>query len=123
MQFDFLDEIVTFCAENGPNFNCVNVSTALNRIAKLKDDNLHSTSFDSRLINVINLMKAKARQLYIDFKPRELANTLWALAALGVDPGNDLIKKISCRSVLLANNFKPQEIANLFWSVETGQSF
>ncbi len=117
MQCRDVDHIIAFCEENILSFNCVNVSTALNRLAKLKDDNLPYSSLGYKLSTIIEMMKLKALHLYMDFKPRELANVLWALAALGADPGADLVKKVSFRSVALANGFKPQEIANLFWSL------
>ena len=47
MQCQDVDHIIAFCEENVLSVNCVNVSTALNRLAKLKDDNLPGPSLSA----------------------------------------------------------------------------
>ena len=110
MKCQDVNDLVELCEDRFRDFNSVNVSTALNRLAKLKNDNLDKSSFDARLKKAIELVKSKALQVMMEFKSRELANILWALATIGAEPGPDLLKKVLCRSVALANSFKPQEI-------------
>ncbi len=46
-----------------------------------------------------------------EFKPQNVANLMWALATLGVDPGAELATSMSRRAVASAGEFKPQGVA------------
>jgi hypothetical protein len=52
-----------------------------------------------------------------EFKPQEVANLMWALATLGVEPGAELATAISRRAVASAGEFKPQEVSILMWAL------
>ncbi len=52
-----------------------------------------------------------------EFKPQDVANLMWALATLGVDPGAELATAMSRRAVASAGEFNQQEVANLMWAL------
>ena len=65
----------------------------------------------------ISALLAKASATVDSFEPREVANLMWALATLGVEPGAELATAMSRRAVASAGEFKPQNVANLMWAL------
>ena len=88
-------------------FDHVNISTCLNKYAKLNK---------SKLVDpfIYRLMNEMAYQIK-NFKAQEIANTLWSLATLGIKPIDLLIQEINYK----IKDFKAQEIANTLWSLAT----
>ena len=54
-----------------------------------------------------------------EFKPQEIANTLWALATAGVQIPASLVECLSRRAESTAKEFNPQDIANTLWALAT----
>ena len=87
------DQIARFIAENVRAFNAINVATACHSLAKTHQqrDKMHSReracgpSGDAR--QSISALISRASEIVGDFKPQQVANLMWALATLGVDPG------------------------------------
>jgi hypothetical protein len=52
-----------------------------------------------------------------EFKPQNVANLMWALATLGLEPGAELATAMSGQAVASAGEFKPQGVANLMWAL------
>ena len=63
----------------------------------------------------IPALLARASVTVDSFKPQEVANLMWALATLGVEPGAELATAMSRRAVASAGEFKLQDVANLMW--------
>jgi len=53
------------------------------------------------------------------FKSQEVANTLWAYATMGREPGAGLMRVLEGREEALADTFKAQEVANTLWAYAT----
>ncbi len=114
-----LDGLLKICLEHGRAFNHVNVATAMHRLAKMNHKKNVIPSLESRLQSVIDEMTVRANALQGLFKPREIANLMWAYATLGREPGAELAGAMSRRAVSTAGKFNPQEIANLMWAYAT----
>ena len=73
------DELLRFAEEHGASFNAINVSAALSKLAKLQPD---KHKHDPRTSALVGLAGAKLGQM----GPQALANTIWAVAKLGLRP-------------------------------------
>ena len=51
------------------------------------------------------------------FNAQAVANTLWAYATMGREPGAGVIRELEGRAEALAGTFKAQEVANTLWAV------
>ena len=117
------DQIARFVAENVRAFNAINVATACHRLAKTHQlcGKMHSRGQSSGpredARQSISALIARASETVGDFKPQEVANLMWALATLGVDPGAELATAMSRRAVASAGEFKQQDVANLMWAL------
>ena len=97
--------------------NCVigvNVATAFHRAAKLGSQARRRPQ-EADLGHVIALIESKLDE----FEPRQIANTLWAYATLGLAPSASVLGALSTAVERLAGAFKPQEIANTLWAYAT----
>ena len=129
MRLDSADQIARFVVENVCSFNAVNVATACHRIAMMQSQTrqqrceMQSTSKQrdqgGDVRRMIPALLARASITVKSFKPQEVANLMWALATLGMDPGAELATVMSRRAVESAGEFKPQEVANLMWALAT----
>jgi len=54
-----------------------------------------------------------------DFNPQDIANTFWALASLGVQPGKQLEDALNQQAIVVQHEFNSQNIANLLWALAT----
>ena len=50
------------------------------------------------------------------FTARNLANTLWALAKMGHNPGGRLLSLLEAETLKKVGGFNPQNIANTLWA-------
>jgi len=50
------------------------------------------------------------------FNPQHIANTLWAYATLGIQPGAGLVACLERRAAAVVGEFNPQDIANTLWA-------
>ena len=50
------------------------------------------------------------------FTARNLANTLWALAKMGHNPGDRLLGLLQAETLKKVAGFNPQNIANTLWA-------
>ncbi len=53
------------------------------------------------------------------FKAQEVANTLWAYATMGWEPGAGLMRDLEGRAEALAGTFNTQDVANTLWEYAT----
>ena len=121
-----VDQIARFVCENVRSFYAVNVATACHRLAKMcfqacrgPDDTgprgqPHGHNQEVR--RAIEMLLTRALETVQSFKPQNVANLMWALAKLGMEPGAELGLAMSRRAVACAGEFKPQEVANLMWT-------
>jgi very-short-patch-repair endonuclease len=105
--------------------SAVNISTALHRLAMMcyqfrHDENLQSSV---KILCATTAEYNRENNGLRDFKPQEIANSLWALATLGVDPGRDELARGAVRALMAKiverdglRYFKPQDIANILWA-------
>jgi len=52
-------------------------------------------------------------------KAQDVANTLWAYATMGREPGAGLMRKLEGRAEALAGTFNAQDVANTLWAYAT----
>jgi hypothetical protein len=71
------------------------------------------------LILGIHRLALAAERSAEDFKPQEIANTLWALATAGVRVRESLVDVLTKRAERTAGDFNPQSIANTLWALTT----
>jgi hypothetical protein len=65
---------------------------------------------------LVQKLMAKATTVSQSFKPQEVANTVWALATMGVTPDEKLLRAMQGRATALAGEFSPQDVANTVWA-------
>ena len=128
-RLDSADRIARFVAENVRSFNAVNVATACHLLAKMHSQarrlrnrmqSRGQSGGEGRDVGqAILALLARASVTVDSFKPQNVANLMWALATLGVEPGAELATAMSRRAVASAGEFKPQEVANLMWALAT----
>ena len=126
-RLDSADRIARFVAENVRSFNAVNVATACHLLAKMHSQarrlrnrmqSRGQSGGEGRDVGQAFLaLLARASVTVDSFKPQNVANLMWALATLGVEPGAELATAMSRRAVASAGEFKPQEVANLMWAL------
>ena len=56
-----------------------------------------------------------------DFKPQEVANTLWAFATMGVEMPKPLVACMALQAERMAADFNPQGIANTLWAAAASE--
>jgi hypothetical protein len=64
-------------------------------------------------------MQEQATATARDFKSQEVANSLWALATMGVQADPRLLGAMQEQATVTARDFKPQGVANLVWALST----
>jgi len=62
---------------------------------------------------------ANATTVSQSFDPQNVANTVWALATMGVTPDEKLLRAMQGRATALAGTFTPQAVANTVWALAT----
>ena len=128
-RLDSSERIAEFVAENVRSFDAVNVATACHRLAKMQSQTRQrrvETQPRSQPCGpgrdagqAISALLARASEIVNSFKPQNVANLMWALATLGVEPGAELVTVMSRRAVASAGEFKPQNVSNLMWALAT----
>ena len=53
------------------------------------------------------------------FNAQAVANTLWAYASMGREPGAGLMRELEGRAEAVAGTFNAQEVANMLWAYAT----
>jgi hypothetical protein len=95
LKLESISDIAAFCLKNVESFNAVNVATAFHRLAK------YFRKTGSRLAQyyrgddehkAVSSLKALALIIASTFKPQEVANLMWALAALNYRPDKPLVQ-------------------------------
>ena len=106
--------VLNVVAANGSSFTPVNTSTALHRLARLST--LSSTQLppsDGRVAALLALADAQVG----DMRPRNLANTVWAVATLGVKPSVAFMGAWCAAAELHLGAFEAQHVANSLWAL------
>jgi hypothetical protein len=65
----------------------------------------------------MELLEGRAEAMSGEFKPQGVANTLWAYATLGMQPGDGLLGKLEEQTERLAHEFNSQDVANTLWTI------
>ncbi|KAJ1485743.1 hypothetical protein T484DRAFT_1891939 [Baffinella frigidus] len=60
---------------------------------------------------------ARAEATAAGFIPQGVANVLWAVATMGIEPGPGLLQAMQRRATATAGDFNPQDVANVLWAV------
>ena len=93
-----------------PKMDVRGVSNILHAIAKAKAADTGSMK------QLVNKLMAKATPVSQSFDPQAVANTVWALATMGVTPEAGLLRAMQGRATAVAGEFTPQEVANTVWA-------
>ncbi len=109
-----VEDIYTVCLESINDFNSVNVSTALHRMAKQIK---HKP--DKSAVSIIESLCNRAMETMKFCGSRGIANMMWALAKLGLSPGSELKAAMFRRATAISGEFDPQNVANLMWALAT----
>ena len=64
-------------------------------------------------------LEGRAEALAGSFKAQEVANTLWAYATMGREPGAGVMRGLEGRAEALAGTFNAQDVANTLWAYAT----
>ena len=92
--------------------NAVNVSTAIHRLGRA---GARGHERDSRFQTLL----AEAEHMAADFKPQNVANTLWAFATMRVEMPKPLVECMVLQAERVAADFNPQDVANTLWAFAT----
>ena len=96
-----------------PKMDGRGVSNILHAIAKAKAADTGSMK------QLVNKLMAKATPVSQSFDPQAVANTVWALATMGVTPDEKLLRAMQGRATAVAEEFDPQAVANTVWALDT----
>ena len=94
-----------------PKMNGRAVANILHAIAKTKAADTASMK------QLVQKLMAKAASIPQRFQPQNVANTVWALAKMGVTPEAGLLRAMQGRATAVAGEFDPQEVANTVWAL------
>jgi hypothetical protein len=121
LSFSSILEASSFFSHHVAHFNAVNVATAVHRLAKIyRIDGLKKICGQTFLLKkVLRVLETQAVKIAPTFKPRELANLMWAMAVLNHTPTLELQNLISKQALCTIRSFKPQDISNLAWAMAT----
>ncbi len=61
---------------------------------------------------LFSVVEQRAEAIAGEFKPQEVANTLWAYAPMGRNPGERLMRLLEKRAEAISGEFKPQGVLN-----------
>ena len=64
-------------------------------------------------------LQGRAEALAGTFKAQEVANTPWAYATMGREPGAGVMQGLSGRAEALAGTFNTQGVSNTLWAYAT----
>jgi len=101
------------------DMNYVNVATAFGTMAKVGSRGRGDPRTAKAKRAAVVALTERALQQLEDFKPQNVANTLWALAKMRVEADKRLLRALSLRATASAADFKPQEVANTLWAFAT----
>ena len=93
-----------------PNMNGRAVANILHAIAKAKAADTASMK------QLVQTLMAKATTVLQSFDPQAVANTVWALATMGVTPEAGLLRAMQGRATAVAGEFNLQDVANTLWA-------
>ena len=65
---------------------------------------------------MMRALEGRAEALAGTFKAQEVANTLWAYATMGREPGAVVMRALEGRAEAVAGTFNAQEVANSLWA-------
>ena len=92
-------------------FGAQHVSNALHIMAKSR-----YIPWDRTLIPEL---EGREESLAGTFKAQNVANTLWAYATMGPEPGAGMMRELEGRAEAVAGTFKTQNVANTLWVYAT----
>ena len=82
------EDLMTICLESGHDFDAVNLTIALHRLAKMG----RVMKLSTRLHSVCHVVNCRAISVQETFKPRDIATLMWANATLQIEPGAELAR-------------------------------
>ena len=122
LKLESISDIVDFCLKYVDSFNAVNVATACHRLAKnfrSSGSRLEMYRREENVHKALDALKVRALIKSSTFKPQEVANLMWALAALNCKPDAALTDAMLTRALFTMKGFAPQHLANLAWAIAT----
>ncbi len=103
-------------AEHGA-FNAVNAATACSRLAKTRQGASRGLRTDDRRVQ--RLLTTVTR-VAAELGGQQLANTVWALATLGLQAGEGSMRSaLEAAAVRVAPSMNAQNVANTVWALAT----
>ena len=96
---------------------CREYRNSIAKLARCGGIHNHLNKCNQDIMKSMGLLAARATDLEETFQPQGVANLMWALATLGLEPGAELGMAMSRRAVMTAGEFKPQGVANLIRSL------
>ena len=67
----------------------------------------------------MRVLEGRAEAVAGTFNALEVANTLWAYATMGREPGTGLMKALEGRAEAVAGTLNAQDVANTLWAYAT----
>ena len=61
-------------------------------------------------------MESHSASCSANFKPKDIANTLWAYAKLGASIGVELMSGLEAQAISRVGDFRPQEVSQTLWA-------
>ena len=92
-------------------FEAQQVANILHIIAK--------TRYSPRDQSLVPQLEGRAEALAGTFNVQNVANTLWAYATMGREPGAGMMRELEGRAEALAGTFSAQGVANTLWAYAT----
>ena len=124
MQSADLKDVFIACEQHGEMFNHINISTAMNRIAKYLGSSSENRKkghmgLTFRQEKVCMMLFQRAVSIADQFDPRSISSLVWALAALNM-PSQKLesdFSAIMMRAGTTIEDFKPIDLADFIWGL------
>jgi hypothetical protein len=115
--FQALLRLATKFAEKG-RFDARHVATTTHGIAKLHAARRLDTT-DARVDGALKALECDVVRVATAMNSQNVANTMYAYAALGRMPGDKTCAALDIAAARVAQDMKPQEVANTVWAYAT----
>jgi len=107
------EELQGFIAQRSAEFNPVNVATALRKVLEAKQA---FTAAPEHADQMVRALEERLEATLSDFKPQDIATSVWAFAKMRSKPGQRVLHAIETRVVATAREFNSQDVAQTMWA-------
>ena len=108
-----LDQLLLHCDRLLPVFDFINISCAMQTIAKHTDDATPTRPISRHIRELWARMERRALSLHEPWLPQNISILMWALAKLQLEPGPRLLRAVLRRSAKAAPIFKPIDLSHV----------